>query len=161
MATGNTASKITLEGDDDKVIVSGGTEVDIHADGSVDVFTCNKVTTHPLPANDTAIAAAQVALVLGQKTADGVYAGLTPDGKQQIFAMPKDLDVTLTFNDAAKRVQSLNADNALGHNDWQIGSLDVMRVLRKNQNEGSLKSTFNTADTGSGLYFPHWYWSST
>ena len=82
----------------------------------------------------------------GQKMADGsIFVGLTADGKQQIFAMPTDLGVTMTFNAAAKTVEKLNADKAFGHNDWQIGSLDVMRVLQKNQNEGSLKGTFKTA----------------
>jgi hypothetical protein len=97
---------------------------------------------------------------LGQLTKDGVYAGLTADGKQQIYAMPKDLDVTKTFNDAAKAVEELNTANAFGHNDWQIGSLDVMRVLQKNQNEGKLAGTFKTASS-SGSDCPGWYWSST
>lgn len=158
MTTNNTAQKITLEGDGDKIIVSGGTEVDIHADGSVDVFTNGGVKTHPSPANDTA---APVAPVVGQQTADGVYAGLTADGKQQIFAMPKDLDVTMTFNDAAKAVEKLNADNALGHNDWQIPAVENLRVLQKNQNEGSLKGTFKTVSSRDGSDCPVWYWSST
>ena len=124
----------------------------------------------PAATNDTAAAAeAEVALVLGQQTEDGVYAGLTADGidagltadgKQQIFAMPTDLNVTMTFNDAAKAVEKLNADKALGHNDWQIGSLDVMRILQKNQNEGSLKGTFKTAFSRDASDFPTWYWSS-
>jgi len=101
-------------------------------------------------------------LVVGQQTADGVYAGLTLDGKQQIFAMPKDLSITMTFNDAAKAVKKLNVDkNAnLGHNDWQIPALDNLHVLQKNQNEGALKGAFKTASP-SGSAFPAWYWSST
>jgi hypothetical protein len=98
---------------------------------------------------------------LGQQTADGVFAGLTDDGTQQIYAMPTDLRVIMPFNDAAAAVKKLNADNALGHNDWKIGSLDAMRVLRKNQGEGSLKGTFNTTNKGSGLDFPDWYLSSS
>ena len=102
------------------------------------------------------------ALEIGEVAADGtIYAGLTADGKQDIYAMPTDLDVTLTFNDAAKRVKSLNADKALGHDDWQIPSVENLRVLQKNQNEGALKGTFNTTNKGSGSNFPHWYWSST
>ena len=127
-------------------------EIHISADGTV---------ASPAPANDTTIASAQVALVLGQQTADGVYAGLTPDGKQQIYAMPKDLNMTMTFNDAAEAVKKLNADKALGHNDWQIPALENLCVLQKNQNEGSLKGTFNTTNKGSGHDFPGWYWSSS
>jgi hypothetical protein len=98
-------------------------------------------------------------LEIGQQTADGVYAGLTRDGKQQIFAMPKDLDVTSNFTEATKRVDGLNADKALGHNDWQIPALDNLHVLEKNQNEGKLKGTFNTTNKVSGDAYPDWYWS--
>jgi hypothetical protein len=153
-------SPITIEESGDRTIITKrGVEVDLHADGSVDVFTDGSVRTHPAPANDTA-AAAKVALVLGQQTADGVYAGLTADGKQQIFAMPTDLGVTMTFNDAAKAVKKLNSNKALGHDDWQITALENVRVLQKNQNEGALKGTFKTA-ASSGSDFPVWYWSST
>ena len=153
-------SPITIEESGDRTIITKrGVEVDLHADGSVDVFTDGSVRTHPAPANDTA-AAAKVALVLGQQTADGVYAGLTADGKQQIFAMPTDLGVTMTFNDAAKAVKKLNSNKALGHDDWQIPALENVRVLQKNQNEGVLKGTFKTA-VSSGSNCPDWYWSST
>ncbi len=98
---------------------------------------------------------------IGDRMQDGsVYAGLTEDGTQKIFAMPKDLGVTLTFVDAARAVKKLNADEALGHDDWQIGSLDMMRVLQKNQNTSGLKGSFKTAAScGSG--YPDRYWSST
>jgi hypothetical protein len=103
----------------------------------------------------------EATLEIGQQTADGVYAGLTVDGKQQIFAMPTDLNVTMTFSDAAQAVKKLNAENAFGHNDWQIPALDNLHVLQKNQNEGSLKGTFNTNGEWSGSDLPYWYWSST
>jgi hypothetical protein len=137
-----------------------GAKVELATDGSLIVSTNGKVQIKTAAANDAA--AAQAALILGQEMPDhSVYAGLTADGKQQIFAMPKDLDATLTFNDASKRVDSLNADKALGHNDWQIPALENLHVLRKNQNEGKLKGTFNTTDNASGSGYPGWYWSST
>ena len=74
--------------------------------------------------------------------------------------MPTDLDVTMTFNDAAKAVKKLNSNKALGHDDWQIPLLENVRVLYKNQNEGALKGTFKTA-ASSGFDSPDWYWSST
>ena len=100
-------------------------------------------------------------LELGAKmTDDSVYAGLTADRKSQIFAMPEDLDVTMKFNNAAKAVKTLNSQKALGHDDWQIPSLENLRVLQKNQNEGALKGTFKTASC-NGSDCPVWYWSST
>lgn len=97
----------------------------------------------------------------GTKVADGsIFVGLTADGKQQIYAMSTDLDVAMTFNDAAKAVKELNSNKTLGHDDWQIPSIENLSVLQKNQNEGALKGTFKTAaSSGSGsLVF---YWSST
>jgi hypothetical protein len=66
----------------------------------------------------------------------------------------------MTFNDAAEAVKKLNADNALGHNDWQIPVLENVHTLQKNQNEGALKGSFKT-DSASGSDYSDWYWSST
>ena len=109
-----------------------------------------------------AIQAPPVVLRPGTIMADGsVFAGLTDDSKQQIYAMPADPDMTMTFNDAAKYVTELNGGKAFGHDDWQIPSLENLRVLQKNQNEGALKGTFNTFNKGSGSGYPGWYWSRT
>lgn len=89
-----------------------------------------------------------------------VFAGVTKDGKK-IFAMPMDLGFTATFNDAAKAVKKLNEKKALGHDDWQIPDLETLRTLQRNQNQGSLKGTFNTSNKGDGSDCPAWYWSST
>jgi hypothetical protein len=98
----------------------------------------------------------------GAKIADGsIFAGLTAGRKQEIYAMPTDLDVTMDFNDAAAAVRKLNDNKALGHDDWQIPSLENVRVLYKNKNEGALKGTFNTSSKRSPPVFPGWYWSST
>ncbi len=133
-------------------------KIEVCSDGTLAVYTNRKVKV--LPANDDKI---KDALEAGARMADGsIFAGLTADGKQQIFAMPTDHDVTMTFNDAAKAVKKLNSQKALGHDDWQIPSLENVRVLYKNQNEGALKGTFNTSgNKGSGSGFPGWYWSST
>lgn len=97
----------------------------------------------------------------GTDMEDGsVFAGMTKEGKL-IYALPKDLGFTATFNDAAKAVKKLNEKKALGHDDWQIPDLDTLKVLQRNQNQGSLKGTFNTSDKGSRSDCPHWYWSST
>jgi hypothetical protein len=134
-------------------VMGAGAQTDVKATAA---------TTTLAAKTDTAEAAAQVALVLGQEMPDhSVFAGFTADGKQEIFAMPKDLGVTMTFNDAAEAVKKMNAENALGHNDWQIPALDNLHVLQKNQNEGTLKGTFKTASSRDDSVYPDWYWSST
>ncbi len=115
-------------------------------------------------------AAAAIAAALAEKEAnmkpgdemeDGsIYAGLTEDGTQKIFAMPRDLGVTMTFNDAAGKAAALNAGKALDHDDWQVPDLECLRILQKNQNEGGLQGTFKTA-SGPHAGYPLWYWSST
>ncbi|MDE2337164.1 MAG: DUF1566 domain-containing protein [Alphaproteobacteria bacterium] len=138
------------------------TTAELTEEGHLVIRAPHRLSVRELDAavNDTAMAAGK-SLELGAKMADGsVYAGLTADGKSRIFAMPEDLDVTMTFNNAAKAVKKLNSQKALGHDDWQIPLLENLRVLQKNQNEGALKGTFKTASSrGSG--YPHWYWSST
>ncbi len=107
---------------------------------------------------DTVVPAAEAQV--GDKMADGsVLAGFAPDGKQ-ILAMPADLSVTQTFNDAAKRVEELNAAKALGHDDWIIPTTEQLMVLKQNQNKGALAGTFCTA-TNNGFVGPDLYWSST
>jgi len=87
---------------------------------------------------------------------DCVYAGLTGDGKQQIFDIPTDLSVAMTFNDGAKAVKNLNGNKTLRHDDWQIPNLGNLHLLQKRQNKGSLKVTFTTA-YGSGSDCPYRY----
>lgn len=100
---------------------------------------------------------------IGDTMPDGsVFAGRTPDSTKLIFAMPTDLDVTITFNKAAKAVDTLNTNKTLGHDDWEIPSLENLRVLYKNRNEGALKGAFNTNKGGFfDSNYPDWYWSST
>jgi len=57
----------------------------------------------------------------GDLAPDGtIFVGAPPDARARTFALPADLAVAMTFNDAAKAVQQLNADKALGHDDWHI-----------------------------------------
>jgi hypothetical protein len=101
------------------------------------------------------------ALEIGETVDDGsIYAGLTADGKSQVFTLTLDLDVAMTFNDVAKAVRRMNSQRVHGHDDWQIPSKDALEVLQKNQNERALKGTFETA-ASSGSDYPGWYWSST
>ena len=127
-----------------------------------DVAALKKAVNLQAPANDTAIKAAKDALELGTAMADGsVYAGKAADGRL-ILAMPNDLDVAMTFNDAAKAVKTINKNKSLGHDDWEIPSLENLRILQKNKDEGALKGSFNlTGSTGGVSDYPDYYWSST
>ena len=160
------ATKISIRNDFNAVVLNGVT-IEQAANGHL-VITApgGTVINKPAAANDTAIAAAQAALKIGDEIRENgvvtaIYAGRTADGKL-ILTMPTDLDVPMTFNDAAKAVEKLNDKNTLGHNDWQIPVLENVRVMQKNQNEGKLKGTFNTTNKkGSGSDYPGWHWSST
>jgi len=158
--TAATEDKQFSIGKDFNTVAMYGAKVELATDGRLTVYTNGTVTVKPAAANDTAMNAAKDALEVGATMADdSIFAGLDSDGKQ-ILAMPTDLGVTLTFNDAAKQVKTLNSARALGHDDWQIPSLENLRVLQKNQNVGALKGTFKTA-VSSGSDYPDWYWSST
>ena len=155
-------TKISISKDFNAVVLNGVT-IEQAADGHLVITAPGGVVINkPAPANDTAIKAAKDALELGTAMADGsVYAGKAADGRL-ILAMPNDLDVTMTFNDAAKAVKTINKNKSLGHDDWEIPSLENVRILQKNKDEGALKGSFNlTGSKASGSDFPDWYWSST
>ena len=94
---------------------------------------------------------------IGEKMLDGsIYAGLTDDGKHQIFAMPADLDAMTSFNKAAQTIEQLNAEKTLGHDDWRIPTRKQLRVLSRNRDKGALKDTFCT---GGNIWTRRWYLS--
>ena len=66
---------------------------------------------------------------------------------------PHDIGV-MTYVDAEKAVKKLNEQRALGHDDWQIPSLEELRLMYKNKD-----NTFCTQFSGSD--YPQWYWSCT
>lgn len=94
----------------------------------------------------------------GMKMQDGsVYVGISPTTGTQMFAMPADAPVTLTFNRAADYATKLNQAKILRHGDWRLPTKDELSLLFKNRDQGALKGTFNS--TGSAI--AGWYWSST
>ena len=101
--------------------------------------------------------------VPGAQQSDGtVFVGTLPDGRD-VFAMPKDIDVTGSFNTAARRIQEMNAQKACGHDDWQVPDANVLHLLRTQQSEGAFVGTFKTTpefnvQDGRMLNI---YWSST
>jgi hypothetical protein len=162
----------------DTIVITGAQEiivggVTINAAGGDVTVVGGRV--EKAPANDTSANRGWSNPEVGQVMPDWtIYGGLTPDGKYQIFTTPGDLDftkdfmgaphyVTKSFNAAVRRIKKLNAETYLAsHDDWQIPSLEVMKVLYKNMNKGSLKDSFNTDDDLRDFSrWPTVYWTST
>jgi hypothetical protein len=107
---------------------------------------------------NTATTAAKAAAEVGETMPDGsIFAGFSPDTGQQMFAMPGDAGVAMTFNEATQYAQKMNAENTLGHDDWRVPSREELNALFKNRDEGALKGTVNL----TGSYPLGWYWSCT
>ena len=70
---------------------------------------------------------------------------------------PENLPVA-TYVDQVKAVEKLNADNAHGHNDWVIPTLEQVRIQYANKDSVN-GDKFITESSGSD--YPGWYWSST
>lgn len=96
----------------------------------------------------------------GQVMKDGtVFAGIELVTGRKIFAAPQDESIRLDFNEAVQRAGEANAQKYLGHDDWEIPSSSVLKVLYKNCQKGALAGTFETslaAPSGRTAF----YWSS-
>jgi hypothetical protein len=91
---------------------------------------------------------------IGDEMPDGtIYAGISPDTHQPMYATPRDAPGTYTFNEAASYAKNLDPH---GRHDFHAPSKGELNVLWENRNEGKLKGTFN--DTG--LLPTGRYWSS-
>jgi hypothetical protein len=114
-------------------------------------------------------------LAVGDKMPDGtIFAGISPDTHQAMYAAPADTKLAMDFNEAAKYAADLNA---YGHSDWRVPTQAELDVLFQNREKGALKGTFNAgADptcyykkkrgTPNGKFTTHAndagvYWSST
>lgn len=94
----------------------------------------------------------------GQKMEDGsLYAGTLKDGRQ-VFTTPTDLKITVTFNEAVSAIDKMNAEKALGHDDWHMPSKEELKVLLKGRHKGELKGSFKTAAKAK---HSRYHWSST
>jgi hypothetical protein len=88
---------------------------------------------------------------IGALMPDGtVFAGISPDTGRPMYATPKDVPLTCTFERAAKYAKGLDAH---GHTDWRVPTKAELNVLFQNC---SAIGGFNT--TGSSP--AGWYWSS-
>lgn len=154
-AAAEEGTKISLSKDFNAVVLNGVTieqAADVHL-----VITApgGTVITKSAPANDTAVKAAKDALEIGDKMADGtIYAGISPDTNQPMYAAPADAPMSMDFNAAAKYAKNFEVDGKKG---FRVPSKAELDVLFQNREKGALKGTFNL--TGSDP--AGWYWSGT
>lgn len=88
----------------------------------------------------------------GDKMPDGmVFAGISPDTHQPMYATAADAPLTYTFNQAQKYAAKLDAH---GHNDWRVPTKGELNVLFQHR---AAISGFNA----SGSHPAGWYWSSS
>jgi hypothetical protein len=74
---------------------------------------------------------------IGQTMKDGsIHIGTRTETKAQVFATPKNADIHMKFNEAAKYVQKLNAQKHLGHNDWRLPTLEELLLLADGARNG-------------------------
>jgi len=103
-------------------------------------------------------------LEAGTVMRDGsVYAGISPETGNMLFVMPADAPRLLDFNDTQSRVDAMNKDKVLGHEDWRLPTEKELAVIFANKGKGNLTGTFNEAgvdyrDTKEEA--PGWYRSS-
>jgi hypothetical protein len=94
-------------------------------------------------------------LKIGDKMPDGtIYAGISPDTGEKMYAMPEDASLMMTFNKAKEYASGLEAH---GHKDWRGPTKEELVVLFNNR---AAVGGFKKADlspshkTGEG-----WYWA--
>jgi hypothetical protein len=91
---------------------------------------------------------------IGDKMPDGtICAGISPDTKKPMYAMPADESLTMTFNEAAEGAKTTNSQKAYGHNDWRVPTKNELNVLFNNR---AAVGGFNE----SGSVPAGWYWSA-
>ena len=91
---------------------------------------------------------------IGCRMPDGtIFAGISPDTNQPMYAAPADASICMNFNEAAKYAKNLDVG---GKKDFRVPSRAELDVLFQNREKGFLKGTFNT----SGDNTEGWYWTS-
>jgi hypothetical protein len=135
----------------DVAVKVNGVLVEVRTDGSILAYTNGNVKVCPV-ANDAGKATASAELQIGEKMPDGtVFAGISPDTKQKMYATPADATLTMTFNDAKEYASNLDAH---GHKDWHVPTKNELNVLFNNR---AAIGGFNV----SGSNPAGWYWSAS
>lgn len=89
----------------------------------------------------------------GDRMPDGsVYAGVSPDTGKPMYAMPADVSLTMTFNEAAEYTKITNHQKAYGHDDWRVPTKHELNVLFNNRAA--------IGGFGESIY-DDWHWSSS
>ena len=92
---------------------------------------------------------------VGTEMPDGtIYAGISPDTNQLMYAAPADAPISMDFNAAAKYAKGLQVGDK---KDFRVPSKAELDVLFRNREEGALKGAFNL----TGAFPASYYWSST
>ena len=94
------------------------------------------------------------ALQPGDKMPDGtIYAGISPHTGEAMYAMPTDVSLTLSFNEARIYVDGLNREKAQGHDDWRLPTMSELKMLFNH------RAAIGGCDI-SGSCPAGWYWSA-
>jgi len=76
-----------------------------------------------------------------------IYAGISPDTNQPMYAAPADARKSMFFNEAAQYAEGLEVD---GKKDFRVPSEAELKVLFQNCEKGALKGTVDD--------HTDWYW---
>ena len=155
MADGKTRKISLAEDFGDLVVEVNGVRIEVRTDGSVlaftnssiDAYTNGPVKVHPA-ANDDIKAKIGAPPRVGEKMSDGtVYAGISPDTHEPMYATPEDAPGgTYTFNQAADHAKTLR--------DFRVPTKGELNVLFNNH------ARIGGFDE-SGAFLGGWYWSSS
>ncbi|MCE9506807.1 MAG: DUF1566 domain-containing protein [Alphaproteobacteria bacterium] len=96
---------------------------------------------------------------IGDRMEDGtIYAGISPDTNQPMYAAPVDASMSMDFNAAAKYAKDLDIG---GKRDFRVPTKAELNVLYQNREKGALKGTFNLINCLIDRRAPtDYYWSS-
>ncbi len=105
-----------------------------------------------IAATQAAAEAAKAPPAPGSRMKDGtIYAGLSPDTNEAMYAQPADEPMMMNFNAAAKQAKELSQNTG---EDWRVPSKAELAMLFNNR--AVIGGFDETGVNGSG-----WYWSSS
>lgn len=128
-----------------------GVRVELHADGSIDVFGDVPVALHQA-VNGNSAPTTGIVTKIGDRMPDGtIYAGVSPTTGTAMYATPSDAPLTMKWNEAVRYADALDSH---GHKDWRVPTWDELDVLFNNR-----AAIGGFDEIGSGPV--RWNWSST